>query len=252
MPSFAWGKYTADSRPVGQGKQGFVYKGFDPEKNKKVAIKVTQNIEGARHEAAVMRSYGVHRHLVRYCDLFARDQDAYLVIEWVKGDSLKNSKRAYDEKSAVRITLNLLDAAARLHGSGYLHCDILPNNVMMVPGRPDTLKLIDFGIAVAKGPDGLYKGKHYRKKDTILCPPEQRLDDRWVLDDSSDLYRIAGICVFLMTKKKPALDRKTRAHRCKLKNKKLERVLNRAMHPDRGKRYRSAEDFIRALRPFAS
>jgi hypothetical protein len=56
-------------------------------------------------------------------------------------------------------------------------------NIMMVKSKVNTVKLIDLGIAVRKGSNNLYKGKHYRKQDTIFCPPEQRLSEWWILDD---------------------------------------------------------------------
>jgi serine/threonine protein kinase len=246
-----WGKYEMEPIPIGQGKQGQVFKGFDPIQKKKVAIKVTKNIESSQYEAFVMQEYGSHKFLAQYYDFFVLNQKAYLVMEWIQGDSLKNKSKIYDEKTAVQITLNLLDGLKHLHNKGYLHADILPNNIMMVKSKVNTVKLIDLGIAVRKGSNNLYEGKHYRKRDTIFCPPEQRLSKRWVLDDSSDLYRIAGICVSLLTKKKPLLNRDTRSHICSLKNEKLERAINKAMHPNREKRYQNAADMMKALERFS-
>lgn len=246
-----WGKYEVDPVSTEKGKQGSLFKGYDPSKKKAVAIKRMENIAASRHEAAVMKACGTHRHLSQYYDFFVLNNKAHLVAEWMKGRSLRTKPKKYDEKTAVRITLNLLDGLQHVHKKGFLHGDILPNNIMITEGKPDTVKLIDFGIAVQKGKDGCYRKKHYRKKDSVLCPPEQRSGEWWVLDDSSDLYRMAGICVFLMTGKTPALDHATRAHKCSLPNKKLEAVLNKAMAPNKEKRYRRAAELISALKPFA-
>lgn len=251
MSTLHWGRYEGNQTPIGGGSQGKLFKGFDPVHRRTVAVKESINIERAQREASAMMAFGTHKHLTQFYDFFILNNKAYLILEWIEGHSLNKNPQKYDEKKAVRITLNLLDGLKHLHEKGFLHRDIMPNNVMLTKGMANTVKLIDFGSTVKKGPDNIYQNKHSRKRNTFYCPPEQRRSEWWVLDDSSDLYRVAGICFFLLTAKIPELNSRTGAHRCLLKNKSLEKILNKAMDPTREKRFRNAGDMIKALKGFA-
>ena len=244
-------RYEIRSKPVGEGKQGRVYFGRDAERRKGVAVKETFDPAHAEQEARAMRSVGPSPYLPAFVDCFLAHGRGYLVTAWISGRPLRDVRAKRKRRVAVGIALDVLKALQDVHAAGYLHGDVHVNNVMFAKRNAGRVKLIDLGRALPKGEDGIYRGKHERKAPRAFAPPEQRRSGRWTLDDSSDLYKAAGLCVYLMTRKKPALDPASGGHRCTLKNKKLQSVLNKAMRADPKERYRSAAEFIRALEPFA-
>ena len=92
-----------------------------------------------------------HRNIVEITDVGEVDGAAYLVMEYIAGESLlQNMQRgpfAWDR--AARIALQIASALARAHQMSIIHRDLKPENVMLVqaPDFPDLVKLTDFGIA---------------------------------------------------------------------------------------------------------
>jgi len=92
-----------------------------------------------------------HRNIVEISDVGEADGVAYLVMEYVEGDSLHAhvQRGRFDWQRAARVGVQIASALARAHQMGIVHRDLKPENVLIVrddAGR-DIVKLTDFGIA---------------------------------------------------------------------------------------------------------
>ena len=89
-----------------------------------------------------------HRHLVRVYRVFEAGGTAYMVTEYVEGQTLKDEvdrSGPLTERRVREVLGALANGLAKVHAEGLLHRDIKPENVMI---RPDgTPVLIDFGSA---------------------------------------------------------------------------------------------------------
>lgn len=89
-----------------------------------------------------------HPNIVRAYGLERFEGVAFLVTEYVQGESLRarlKAKGCLPQDAALRIAGLLCDALAYAHSNRILHRDIKPENVLLAPG--DVPKLLDFGIA---------------------------------------------------------------------------------------------------------
>jgi serine/threonine-protein kinase len=93
-----------------------------------------------------------HENIVEITD-FGETEDGlvYLVMEYVPGDSLLKimGDGPMPAGRALHILHQVGQGLARAHQMGVVHRDLKPENLLLVerPGRPDFVKILDFGIA---------------------------------------------------------------------------------------------------------
>ena len=139
---------------LGEGGMGVVYKAEDLALLRTVAIK-TISKQGQRSLGAETRflrearaaSSINHPNIVTVYEIGETDQHAYIVMEYVEGQSLRQliTRRALDAAAVFDIALQICDALAEAHRQGVIHRDIKPENIVRTDrGR---VKLLDFGLA---------------------------------------------------------------------------------------------------------
>ena len=144
---------------LGKGAMGVVYKAFDPDIHRTVAIKTIRKelIEDDDHAGTMMarfkneaRAAGrlSHPGIVAVYDYGESSAVTYIAMEFVQGNSLReyfNRGTRFAERDIVSIMAQLLDALHHAHEQGVWHRDIKPANlIIMNSGR---IKVADFGIA---------------------------------------------------------------------------------------------------------
>jgi len=152
------GKYRLIEK-VGQGGMAQVYKAYQPDLDRYVAIKVLHpHLTGDEDFAARFRREAravaalEHPNIVRVYDFDTDTGLAFLVMEYLEGRSLRSVLRELDGRGermdleeVGHIAGALADALDRAHRQGMVHRDVKPSNVLIAAdGRP---VLTDFGIA---------------------------------------------------------------------------------------------------------
>lgn len=91
-----------------------------------------------------------HENIVEITDVGESDGCAYLVMEYVSGESLLEhvQRGAFAWQRAATVALQISGALARAHELGVIHRDLKPENVMLLTDKgAEVAKLMDFGIA---------------------------------------------------------------------------------------------------------
>ena len=150
---------------VGRGGMGVVYAAYDPELDRKVAIKLlapglpigARELEARfRREAQTMARL-VHPNVVTVLD-FGLDESVapprlFVAMEYVEGSTLRTWLHA--RPRSVDEILDAFLAAARglaaAHAAGIVHRDFKPDNVLI--DREGHVRVTDFGLARAFGPE---------------------------------------------------------------------------------------------------
>jgi len=139
---------------AGTGGMGVVYRAFDQEMAKLVAVKV---LRGDRHgdvdrfarEARILSEVNDPR-IVRYvADGTLVTGDRYLAMEWLDGHDLHQRLRngRLSAAESVKLCIEISDVLGMLHEKGVLHRDLKPSNVFLVGHDLNQIKLLDFGVA---------------------------------------------------------------------------------------------------------
>lgn len=143
---------------LGTGASARVYRALDPT-SREVAIKALHPhlsespdfVTRFQREVRAARNLD-HPGIVRVLDHVCGDDQAYLVMEYVPGPSLKAFQQERDNQplpveDAVRLVAAVAEALDYAHGQGVVHRDVKPSNILLRDGRLDSPVLTDFGIA---------------------------------------------------------------------------------------------------------
>ena len=141
------------SSPAGAGGMGEVYRAKDTRLNRTVAVKVlpsqlADNPELRQRFEREARAISAlnHPHICVLHDVGQQDGVAYLVMEYLEGetlaDRLKKGPLPFDQ--ALRYGVEIAEALHAAHRQGIVHRDLKPGNVMITRSG---IKLLDFGLA---------------------------------------------------------------------------------------------------------
>ena len=278
---------------IGQGGMGEIYRARHLLIDKLVAIKVLHPNRGGRRtalkrfqqEARAAASIG-NLHIVDVTDYgFINDEEAFLVMEYLEGESLAEAiarEGAMPVERVVAIASQILDALVAAHEAGIVHRDLKSANVFLARSSGDDLvKLLDFGISKifpveqAEAAEGSEVGQSPTWiTDTGIMvgtphymAPEQAEESRGV-DHRADLYSLGVILYEMLTgelpfgggniwnvllkhaSEEPSPPRKRRPDLTIPRD--LERLVLRAMSKNPDDRFPSAQQMLTALEDLTS
>ena len=152
------GKRYAIVNSIGEGGMASVYLAIDTILKREVAVKVLRgdlskddvSLQRFKREAQAATKLS-HPNIVEVYDVGEENGKNYIVMEYVKGKTLKEliaARGALSKEEAVNIMRQLVGAVNVAHKNGIIHRDIKSQNVLVKDDG--TVKLSDFGIALAQ------------------------------------------------------------------------------------------------------
>ncbi len=196
---------------VGRGGSGEVYAAYDPQLERKVAIKLLHSgpdPDALVREAQVMARLR-HPHVVTVYDLGESDGRLFLSMAYIEGSNLAEvvAKRRPDSAWAAEVGRQVASGLAAAHQAGILHRDLKPANVM-VDGDGQAL-ITDFGLAGLQRPPGGIEGGGLQAEIQAGTPaymaPEQRAGAG--VSAASDVYSLGWVLYELFTAEPPSRKR---------------------------------------------
>jgi predicted Ser/Thr protein kinase len=152
-PGARFGRYVVLDW-LGAGGMGVVYSAYDPDLNRKVALKVLRN-DGADRlptrdlllaEAQAMAQLA-HPNVVTVFDVGSVDDRVFLAMELIEGQTLASWLRARRRKRSEILAMFVAagNGLAAAHAAGLIHRDFKPDNVLI--GNDGRVRVTDFGLA---------------------------------------------------------------------------------------------------------
>jgi serine/threonine protein kinase len=212
-----FGNYVVREK-IGEGGMGEVFLAEHRLIGRKAAVKVLRtggcanahDVERFFNEARAA-SIIDHPGVVQIFDCDFRENIAYLIMEYLEGESLaamirRTGKLSADPESIRLIAAQIANVLAAAHAKGIVHRDLKPDNVFLESKLggpvPFLVRILDFGIAklVAADAPGLTKSGTVLGTPTYMAP-EQCAGDRDV-DTRADIYSL-GCILFEMAAGSP-------------------------------------------------
>ncbi|MBA3821396.1 MAG: serine/threonine protein kinase, partial [Deltaproteobacteria bacterium] len=202
---------------LGAGGAGTVYRAFDHQLQREVALKLLRQASGRdlfrfKREFRALADI-VHPNLVALHEMHATGGDWYFTMElvegvsfidWVRPGRLSGPTRgrpdiaaaALDQRRLRGALIQLVDALIALHKAGKLHRDLKPSNVLVT--QTGRLAVLDFGLVASVAEDD---PERLAVGTPVYMSPEQASDQP--LDEASDWYSVGAMLYEALTGRRP-------------------------------------------------
>lgn len=188
---------------LGQGGMGRVYKAYDKELDRPIALKVLQpelssdpNAMQRFKQELLLASRISHKNILRIHDLGEADGVKFISMAFVDGPDLHHllhsGKLSIDR--AQNIAQQLCEALDAAHSEGIIHRDLKPQNILM--GADDHVYVSDFGLAksLESSSAGMTRTGQYLGTPRYMAPEQVEAGQ---VDKRTDLYAL-GLILFEM------------------------------------------------------
>jgi eukaryotic-like serine/threonine-protein kinase len=139
--------------PLGQGAMGIVYRAFDPELDRRIAVKVLRRVPAsasAEQERLLREGKAMarlsHPNVVAVYDVGTYGDRVFVAMELVEGATLRGwlaTRRSWQQVVGMFVQAGRGLAAA--HAAGLVHRDFKPDNALV--GADGRVRVVDFGLA---------------------------------------------------------------------------------------------------------
>jgi tetratricopeptide (TPR) repeat protein/TolB-like protein len=202
-------RYRIDAL-LGEGGMGAVYKAYDTELGRPVALKlVRKELAASRQimqrfkQELLLASKISHKNILRIHDLGEIDGIKFISMAYVEGADLagliiKGGRLAPER--ALKFAKQLCSALEAAHHEGVVHRDLKPQNILI--DKADQLYVSDFGLAKSLEPDmtAMTQAGQVLGTPRYMSPEQVEAKD---IDQRSDVYSLGMIFYEMFTAELP-------------------------------------------------
>lgn len=189
---------------IGEGGMSEVFKARDSKLNRFVAVKILKNefcdnadiVEKFKGEATAIATLS-DNNIVNILDVGTQDSINYIVMEYVKGKTLKDiikqvGKMNYE--TAISVAMQIGRALDCAHRNNIIHRDVKPQNILVT--EDGVMKVTDFGIAKSANSETITNTSTIMGSAHYLSPEQAKGS---FIDCRTDLYSLGVVLYEMVT-----------------------------------------------------
>jgi len=256
-------------RKLGEGATSEVFLCQDPFRNREVAVKrifpeaLRDPTRGRLFRKlffteASLAGKLIHPHICQIFDAGIGEDSGYIVMEYIAGGTMERfcaPENLLPVEQVVEIVFKCTRALGYAHMQGVTHRDIKPGNILYA-GAPTDVRIGDFGLALNMGAETT---QITGVGSPAYMSPEQIREE--LVDHRTDLYSLGVVMYQMLTGKLPfhGTNKFSMIYQITQYDpappsasrpdvpQSLDRIVRRAMHKEKEKRYLSGDEFAEDL-----
>ncbi len=202
------GRYDIE-RMIGAGGFGIVFKAYDSELNRVVAIKALA--PHLMHSGPARKRFAreaqasaaiVHDHVVAIYDVVP-EPIPYFVMQYIPGNSLQervDKEGSLPTEEVLRIATQIASGLSAAHEQGLIHRDVKPANILLEESTVERVLVSDFGLARTADDASLTRSGTITGTPHYMSP-EQSCGNP--VDARSDIFSLGSVIYFMCTGHSP-------------------------------------------------
>ncbi len=250
--------FNAPTDLIGEGKMAKIYKAISNE-HQRVAIKV---LKPENEKSPITLNFWKnnaefplkHKNLMQVYEEIHQNNRRHIVLEYIDGADYEKVFNNFNIDNHLYILIQVLEGLKGLHSNSYIHRDIKPSNIL-VEFRSKFTKIIDYDLVMNMS----------TKLDSYVGTPKYSSPESMELkqvDQRADLWSVGIILYQIFNKGKLPFQSEDKNEILNLiynsnfkhgeYSNKIKGIINKALNPDINKRYKNADEIIRAIKRIKS
>lgn len=192
---------------LGEGGMGKVYKAFDSELQREVAIKFLLSeihgtqLERFRREAKLVAKLS-HENIVKVYEIGNIENKNYISFEYIYGITLEEYiKKDNSFIEIAKLASKIAEAIYHANKNKVIHRDIKPANILL--SKDNIPKVMDFGLAKDNAVDSSISHTGMVMGTPSYMPPEQARGEISKIGAATDVYSIGAVLYEMCTATPP-------------------------------------------------
>jgi len=193
---------------LGRGGMGTVYRGFDKQLAREVAIKFVHGHDAAKFlREARAQARITHDNVCKIYDVGFADGQPYITMQLVRGDSLSVVSKEMTLEEKIKVIREAASALHEAHRLGLVHRDVKPGNILVERTEDKTWRpfVMDFGLARIVGEVGETMTGNVAGTPAYMAPEQARGEIR-SLDRRTDVYSLGATFYDILAGHPPFVD----------------------------------------------